>query len=421
MKQREFWKNCLIVALIMSAIYLVGRSQLYDGFQTIRQLDSGSESVKEPIEQQISTLQPLRMAVQNEMGRYGIQYDSDQLDLLFETKLGVILGEALGSARQVNTVTEMQWQQVLEGENALIYYEFFTAASLPELSAWLSGGVPNKQLNGEARHLILTSEAGGRLYYRTKNGYYAHDVPNMGEKVEEIAATYETNGAVFAFENPELYGSLAPYVMISNLPSLPLYQASNPLSDLNDIQQSDLLHTLSFHPQAAAYYQAADGLVVREGGDTLRILNDGTLKFHADEAENSRYPGHSESEIAKGILTAVVAEWCGDARLYRIAAETANDKGETVLSYGYLLHGARVRRADLNDAARFVFRNGRLSEFTIHVRHYASLETSSVILPEVQANAAMKAIGQTGKELSLCYQDDGDGPIAADWMAHDDG
>ena len=47
-------------------------------------------------------------------------------------------------------------------------------------------------------------------------------------------------------------------------------------------------------------------------------------------------------------------------------------------------------------------------------------ERSQQALPERQAAAAAVAMGQTGKELQLCYLDNGTTPeIAADWTVRE--
>lgn len=60
--------------------------------------------------------------------------------------------------------------------------------------------------------------------------------------------------------------------------------------------------------------------------------------------------------------------------------------------------------------------------YTIYFRQYSVGEERSAVLPERQAAAAAKAMGQTGKELQLYYRDDGsEGSVQAGWIPREQG
>ena len=105
----EWGKNALIVLLALSALYLLGRTQLYaDGAANGWHLLSGLKSVFTG-EESISPSQilgdwsqgtlprPVRMVVLTPQGSTGIQYDNATLDSLF-LEFTNPLADALASA-----------------------------------------------------------------------------------------------------------------------------------------------------------------------------------------------------------------------------------------------------------------------------------------------------------------------------------
>ena len=68
----------------------------------------------------------------------------------------------------------------------------------------------------------------------------------------------------------------------------------------------------------------------------------------------------------------------------------------------------------------FLFEGSDCTAFSVCLREYTLTERSQQALPERQAAAAAVAMGQTGKELQLCYLDNGTTPeIAADWTVRE--
>lgn len=427
----EWAKNLAILFLTLSALYLISQSTLYDGFGTL------SIGVKEPIIRSaqpdpVSTMrlsiQPIRLAVQNSEGRYGVQYDRAAVDQLFETKLGSVLRDALCSADNVLLSSQDQWNKVLSSKQAWIYYDFFTNLPISEIPTWLGSEEKNTKLSGTARRfLVVESEGNYVLYFSNdKDGtYYCAPLgEGGGSHFHSIVNEFAPNGAIFAFEAPQQYDSLEDYVMI--LPAVPTlwdYEVKNPIESLQEDQQEALLRSLAFNPRAVSVYQSAEGIVMREGVDTLRILSKGTLTFHSQETGQARYPVAQEDmgsimESTQELLTLVMADRCGEGRPYLMDLTTQED-GSIVVLYGYKLNGAPIKVFSQGWAAQFVIQNNCIRDFTIHVRAYYSSNVRSVIMPERQAAAAVKAMGQEGKELLIGYIDGGDEPrITANWMVH---
>ena len=199
-----------------------------------------------------------------------------------------------------------------------------------------------------------------------------------------------------------------------------LGQADRPLL----AAENDLLETMDFNLRTAAVYEAADGTVIQEGSDTLRLQTNGRLSFHGAESGQARYQALSAREKdlqikAEEILEAVTTDWRGEAGLRCQSIRTLED-GQVELTFCYLLNGTPVQLWDEGWAARFVFSGSDLMSFTICLRRYTGTDQTLQALPERQAAAAASALGQAGKELQLCYLDTGTGEmVTADWTVRE--
>ena len=110
----------------------------------------------------------------------------------------------------------------------------------------------------------------------------------------------------------------------------------------------------------------------------------------------------------------------GDARnvgVYLVGI-TELEEGRWQVDYGYQLGGVPVRLGREGYAARFLISDGRVSDYTLLLRNYTATEEGEVLLPELQAAAAMASLDAGGKELLLVYEDDGTAEtVRAGWIA----
>lgn len=428
----EWGKNLAILLLALSAVYLMSQSTLYDGFGFLARnreklLQASQAGSAITVGQQLS-VQPVRLAVNNQSGRYGVQYDQQSVNQLFEMKLGSLLREALKGVSDVVPSTEEQWKSVLSGKTTWAYYDFLTDIPLSDLGVWLGSEKENPILTGEARRFLLTSAQGNYLlYYCTEENqqYYRCVLSEVSEnQFKAVVDEFSPNGSIFAFEEPELYGSLKYDVMIlPTIPHMPVYEANNPLANLQEGEQEKILQSLLFNPRAVSFYQTADGMVIREGLDALRILNDGTITFQSQETEQVRYPIQGDDlasllETTQKLFMDIVAQRCGEGVPYLIGINSKKD-GTIEVLYGYRLNGAPVQLDSQGYAAYFLIQDDSIRKYSIRVRQYTSTEDAAIILPEKQAAAAVKALGQEGKELLLAYFDLGETPlVSANWVTH---
>ena len=413
----EALKSLLICLLVLSALFLSSKAFVpYGGRGEEGELDQLPHASEEH-QSSVGVSRPVRMAVVNENGRYGVQYDDDAVDALFDS-LGDLLGEALNSAEAALPVERAVWEQALLSRG--IYCDFPGIVSLPLLSAWLGEG--ETVLEGQAVSLLLTAGEEGdtaRLYYSDPQGmYYTCDTQVwFGQRLDE----YVPNGALFAFQQPEHYGGLAPDTLIlPDVPAPPVYSSAAGVNVQDSGALEKLLDALAFSPQPNAIYPAADGWNVREAEDSLRLTRTGDIYYHAGE-NSDRYPvpheaGYTELvELTGELVRRTMAPYCGAARLY--LDEVAGDGESWTVTYRYALSGAETALGQEGWCARFIIAGGQIREYTLKLRRYTATETKAVLLPEYQAMYAMQAMEAEGQLLLLRYYDGGSGAVSPAWIA----
>lgn len=436
LRWRERGKTLLILLLSLSAAYLTSRTILSgtpngDGglFASLSVHFSGTPQPSEiGTEHSGGLVHPARLVVSNgNQGRYGVQYDPETLETRFGGALLNLFSDALSGAGTPRPVTAHAWQSTLASQTyPVVYLDLLGGIPGDQLPVWLGGRAPNPALTGMVRRLFLTTDHGGMtlLYYSNESdgSYYACDVsPELTARLVETASGFPPNNAKFAFEDPAQYAGLAPYTLL--LPETPrprVYAASNPIG-FGTADQTRFIQMLSFHPQSNAVN--LNDLVVREGTDTLRVSPAGVVSYYSASAEDPRFPAGDTSaamvDAAWAVLEGAVVPWTGAARLFLTGI--AGEDGGTALYFAYQLDGAPVQVGGDGHAARFFFQDGRIAAFTLQLRHYEASGTTSIVLPEVQAAAAMSALDVEGGELLLCYRDTYLDQVEALWVTQGQG
>lgn len=448
----EWGKNLLIVLLTLSALYLLGRTQLYEdgaasGWHWLSDLQSALAPEESAAGQlpgdwsQGSLPRPVRMVVLTPQGSAGIQYDNAALDSLF-LEFTNPLADALTGADTPKRVEEEVFRDALSAQRPGIYLDFLGRVPLANLTAWLSGGrAVNSGLTQSVRRVLLTLDEDGRvlLYFIDENTgscYVSETASDLKQRLERFVEGVSPNGASFAFQSGEAFASLAPYTLLEgDQPPRPdRYTAANPIplsaigDDYGDAFEA-LVRSLSFQPQSMSY-RSRDGVTIQEGSEKLRFSDTGLVTYEAADLTDPRFPllGLSQNPTEWELVgtawafaeqvfqTSGTSSLCGDARLYVQGLEETED-GVAVL-IGYQLDGAAVVVGQLGCAARIEISDGAISGFQFQLRKYTYLEQGAQVLPELQATAALEAQNAQGSELLLYYYDDLRGDVVtADWGA----
>lgn len=416
----EWCKNLLLILLACSALYLAARTQLGRGVFA-RQSGSAGGQEAPSMGAQAELVRPVRMAVTlsagDETSRWGVQYDTDACDELFQRTARPLV-EALSCAQPPQPVDRRAWEAALNTAPG-VYFDLLGDVPLEVLCAWL--GAEGATLDGTARRLVLS--AGGdeaQLYYQTAEHFYVCAAPMVSRsQLEEVLAGLTGNQAQFAFEL-EQYAHLAPDVLIlPQTPELPEYTALNPLEGQGEesLLLRSQLNALSFSADTNHFYTTSGTQVVRNGNDTLRLDEDGVLTYHALAGESARYrlPQRLAEQVeeCRALAQNTVGALCADARLY--LRSVLQEEDATTVEFGYVLSGAQVQLGQEGYAAQFVLAAGQITQFTLCYRSYQAAPERALVLPELQAAAALQAMGRSGQELSLVYADNGGERLAPAW------
>ena len=437
----ERLKSLLIVLLTLSALVLTLRVLLFnelagqgprgwlDNLSSLfRQEQAASTADPDGVIPSSAAAQPVRMSVFDGSERFAVQYDTAQADQLFSS-LSILLSEALSSASAPSEVTEQTWREALCSPG--VWLDFLGDIPLEALCAWMVEGGNNSALTAAARQLAVARNDGGGVslyYHNVEDGlYYACRTAVAYEgHMDELVTGYGGNGASFVFELEENggYDGLDPYVLLSAAtPSPAVYRASNPLSGTDAETVAGLQAELSFQAPSDAVYAIPGGLRMRLGRETLEIGGDGTVTYHTSEETPTRYPvGQGDYNLTELVETArrlaanTVGRSCGAAQLYLAGVETEED-GAVAVCFAYSLSGATVLLPEDGYAARFTVRDGQITDYTLRFRSYEETAERSILLPERQAAAALDALSPEGRELLLCYTDNGGDTVQAGWVA----
>lgn len=418
----ERFKTALIILLTLSALVLAVRSPLVQNAGLPFLFNQGlSDNVSAgPQNQPLSAAAvPVRMAVGTSISRYGVQYDQDAVDALFE-RTASLLGEALSSAGPPSSLTESAWQALLSGK--VVYFGYLSPIPLSVLTDWLTGGDAPSTLTSPARHIVLAAGSDGSLTlsYQGADGGFYQCVTNLDASLhlEPIITSVNPNSAFFAFESSTLPDAVDPYTLFTEEEvSALVYDSVNPLSLSDGGQVSSLLAALSFSDQNQA--PVSDGYTFVDGEDTLRMLQGGTVIYHASgQGKYTAQSGLSGAVEAAWALAQAAVPLAGQARLYLISAqEDTGPEEHYTVTFGYCLNGSAVQLYDEGWCAVFEVEDGVVTDFTIRLRSYSATTQQALLLPAERAAAALTALTQNPRELTVQYRDTGDGQAQPYWNA----
>ena len=426
-------KDVFIVLLACSALWLASRTQLMaplrgmlgeSGGQTVTgtsQGTAGAESALTPMSMVVNIPReepPAGSGLPREGGtRVGTLCDQAACQELFQQVAGP-LAEALSGAGTPEEITRARWEEALTGRLG-IWMDFQGEIPLPVLTAWLSG--EPVQGNASIRRLALTVERDQVVLYcrnEETGRYYRCPCGTVS-----AAALAETLSAVqgrevfYAFEAEE-YAALDPDTLLFDaVPALGSYAASNPAAGQGALEQ--LAADLGFPLDSTSFY-TTDEQVARSGDDSVRLSDRGAVVYTAGEGAGVLPPAGESLldcvEVCRQTALSVLGSRCGEARVYLRSAVRTQEGWE--IDFGYSLNGVPVQ-LEGGYAARFQVAGGRIRQFTMDLRSYASAGGESVVLPPAQAAAALLAEGLEGRELLLVYPDSGGDTLTAGWAARD--
>ena len=410
---RNWMQNAALVLLTASALFLLARLPL---LQSIRlsapplfSAEPGGET-EDALPAAMFSSVNLMTTGDSEYGRCGRLYISADSEALQEVI--PLFQEALGSATLLGAVDDTALREALNTPG--LYLEL-TGGPLPleAVAAWLGEDVPFVQ---DVLSMALTAEGdgGASLFLLDGSGRIvrcatALPISALQSSCEKVLP----NGSYFAYETG--YTTLSPYTVLTpKMVSLPDISAERPAG----YSAYNLLTALDFNAHTLSRYTESGGAeVVEESPRTLRIAPDGSVSLISRGTAASglyRASGQGLKEVlaAGWRLASALSGGTGSSPLSLRSAEAEEDGW--VLRFWYQVDGVPVFFSDGGDALTITFEGGAVTDFTYRCRSYTPLEEESApLLPTDMAQAIAAAYPEAA--LSIGYEDDGSGRLAAQW------
>lgn len=422
----ELGKDVLIVLLSISALWMLGRSGRLQGLELSGEQSAGSAALQSDEDELARAARPLQLTVtlaggENPM-RCTLRHDEGVVDTVFHQVAGFLM-EALSSGEAPEPVSREEWERALRQAPGFCF-DFQGEMPLSVLAGWLDGrlSVPDATV----RRVVLTAHGDSvALYYYDlqAESWYCCDTQVVSDR--QLAAAVEglsPDGTFYAFEREETAGLDPDTVLVPSAEELPVYGAANPAAGGRSVLE-ELMEELGFKMSGCVFYSAAGEEVARSGSDTVRLSNKGVLEYAADAHSAAQFPvstvaGESEVwaavESCRQLAETVTRERRGEARLYLSRAKQSDNGWE--IEFEYCLNGVPVSLRD-GPAAAFSVSAGHITGFALRLRSYTADGTGQLILPPVQAAAAMGALELEGREMQLMYRDRGEETVVPNWTA----
>ena len=417
MKRKESLKTLLIFALLISAVYLTNRAWSYTMGASAWDLLWKSEvptayTQYEEYTYIRSLLTPLRAVVRNETGLCTLT-ESNAVAGLYE-RTQAVLNEALVTAQPAEEIAYTQWKQALASYMVLYDYE----GNVPLDCIGLLAGTGSMVQYPNIRYLLLQIEADTTvsLYYQTEEGtYYRSRTEAASAYLYPELLSCTGDGSVFLYE---MLPGNACFVTGAGTETVKL-TGTSVLGEGSDKDRvlATVLESLGFNAYLTKAYPEADATrVYVEELDTLRVSNDGKLRFYSPTADTGEVTEPNVLEktdlLARSakIVQQALSPYLGDAKLFLRTVYTDETSGRFVLLFGISVNGVVVECED-GYVASLEFCGRELVAADMKLLSFRLTEETEQILPLRQAYAAA---GNAG-EMALRYTQSEDGTYLADW------
>lgn len=415
----DFLQNLIIIALTISALYLLTRFPMMGGAVRgkMQEFLVGPDSTVQETADIAEAVSAVHLVVtdQYEYGRYAcLNAATDGAEF---QKLAPLFRESIGSAAEGETVSDEIFRTALEQPG--IYLDLRTAMPMSVISAWLGeDGVDLGDKTVRAMALVAAQET-AELYLLEGSGEISRCVSALtSNAVRELIVSFAPNDGGFAFESG--YETLLPYtVHVQENPFAAVLQAAIPA----EYTSYNLLTALGFNAHTTSRYYESSGVeVVMQSPVTLRIGADGSMNSSTDgDAVQGLYrvacagaiPTVREALQSAYTIACVLREGTNAAQLTLDTVERTEQGW--IITFYYHVNGVRVYLGGEKKALRVVISGDTVESFDFICRSYTPLELNSDLLPPSMAVAI--ASMHEGAEMTLAYVDNGEETIAARWFA----
>lgn len=402
---REHIKSALIVILLISAILLIWMSGMFTSLVGALVASPDPDSVI-PVGSTVGTVsaesaRPRMIVITDSDGMREVAlYNSSERNALYD-RTSSIIGEALGFASKIQSITQSQWRRALALPGVM--YEYYVPVPLGVVCGWL--GASSMEIT-EIRRLCLTyGDTGATLYFQCGDNFYRADT----DSISDIAAIPSAADEYRLYEFERDPNSPAPYAILSDGYMHATAGVTNPLDSNSAI--SELLLTLGIDSRQDAGYVESDGTRNYVTNTfTLTVSPHGLVVYRRSGAAVSELTGRiSDSaaiEAARLAAAVMLDARSGESDVY--FSGISNDVANQTVTFDYFFGGGRVFLSGADHAAQISFVNGTITEMTLLFRSF-SVSDDMAILPEAHALAAR------GGEFALGYSDSGTGVATPFW------
>jgi len=419
-------QNLAILLLTLSALFLLTSMPIFGPFsdqslislvqQRLTRAEANADSGESELTEFVF---PVRMVFTNDFARYGEENATTLSDNF--GRVGTFLGEALGSAYASASVSTAGFLDALRGPS--IYCDFTTGIPL-EILAHLLGVAPPETGVSDVRRMLLcpTDEQGATLYVQNGGGQcFRFSTAARSAALETLLASFDGNGADFAFALGDAYASLSPLTLVLRTP--PARGTLEVSNALTESAVEDFLRRAEFNAYTAARFTESSGtVIVREASSTLHFHSNGRVDYQGAEAGTGSVYHVSAADgtptlveavsAAQKLAAALLQDIPGSAALYLSSAEGGG--GGYTVTFDFMCGGTPIRFSDGSHAAVFSVEGNSITAFSLRVRRY-TLTSTDTPLPPLRMAAAI-AREQAGAELTVAYADDGDAAPPV-WLA----
>ena len=427
-KRYDRLQNLTIAVLSFSFILLLVQTPLFGGGSgtTLSSAVRGWFADRQTTEEDVGSLSTLAVPVRIVQTNDFIRSGTDALttaDDGFET-VGSFLGEAIGSAHSVSSVSEDAFLAALDSSG--IYFAFACGVPLEVLSARLGVQPPTTRQLDVYRCLLSVDGTDSAMLYlqdAETRSVYRFSTAVSSSSVKEYLEAQEGGSVDFARSLGEEYASLSPYTLVFD--SVSARAGLSAANVLSDYSSEELLRRAEFNPHTKDRYVESSGTeVVVEGQRKLYLHTDGTLSYSGGTAEEGSLFAVAAADAAhvsraefctaaRSLIGTLTQGRIGDAALFLSGIET-DDAGAAVF-FDYMVNGTPVRFADGVHAAEVRIEGQSITGFSLRLRRYTLTERESLLLPLTLSRAIARRY--PGCELTVAYVDSYGESVSASWIA----
>lgn len=419
-------KNMIIVLLIVSSIMLGLKTTLFNEFfnsipfvaktsEWVGDFLTGSDNnaSDDTVTVSAESGRPRYIAVTNNAGaHYGVKYDTVTSKSLFEN-VGGFFYEALGSATEPTEITEEDWKTALKSLG--LYFDYVYPVPISMIAKWLGADISEQWGNTNIRRICIAQSGDAVcLYYQEEASglFFCAETAVTFSSLTDRFETYQSNGALFAFELSDFLKTDEWYQLIlTDVHTHPVIASENPI--LNEDEIEHIFDTLGIIYNPNSTYPEADGtLVFVENNFTLRLGTNGHITYKlldTGDITDSDQTAEEAVETARMIVDSTLGQYCGDADLC-LSSVTFMDEGAYVITFEYWVAGGKIHLNEDGWAAKIVVKDLNILEMDLVFRKYTITTDTRVMLPEILACSA------SASEMILNYTDRGHQLIDPEWV-----